>query len=96
MVNKARLVAKCPDCQSSISLPPQPELWMRVTCPECGTQLEIVDDDPWELDYAEDFEEEEFDDELEEFDVEEFEDDDLDDLDDELDEEDREDGKRWA
>jgi transcription initiation factor IIE alpha subunit len=32
---------------------------MRVNCPECGTQLEIVDDDPWQLDYAEDLEEEE-------------------------------------
>jgi lysine biosynthesis protein LysW len=65
MVNKARIVAKCPDYQSSINLPPKPELWMRVTCPECGTQLEIVDDDPWELDYAEDFDEEEFEDEFE-------------------------------
>ncbi|MCC7451635.1 MAG: hypothetical protein IT324_29780 [Anaerolineae bacterium] len=53
MVNKARLVATCPDCQSQISLPPDPETWMRITCPECGTQLEIVSDDPWELDYAE-------------------------------------------
>jgi lysine biosynthesis protein LysW len=54
MVNKARIVAKCPDCQSNINLPPKPELWMRITCPECGTQLEIVDDNPWELDYTED------------------------------------------
>ena len=54
MVDKAHHVAVCPDCQSSIVLPPSPELWMRVTCPECGTQLEIVDDNPWELDYAED------------------------------------------
>ncbi len=75
MVNKARIVAKCPDCQSSINLPPKPELWMRVTCPECGTQLEIVDDDPWELDYAEDFDEEEF----EDFDDEDLEDEDFDD-----------------
>jgi lysine biosynthesis protein LysW len=75
MINKARIVAKCPDCQSDISLPPKPELWMRITCPECGTQLEIVDDDPWELDYAEDFDEDEleqdFEDELEEQDFEE-------------------------
>jgi lysine biosynthesis protein LysW len=59
MVNKARIVANCPDCQSTISLPPEPELWMRITCPECGTQLEIVGDNPWELDYAEDFEDDE-------------------------------------
>ena len=65
MINKARIVAKCPDCQSNISLPPKPELWMRITCPECGTQLEIVDDDPWELDYAEDFDEDELDDDVE-------------------------------
>ncbi len=81
MVNKARIVATCPDCQSSINLPPKPELWMRVTCPECGTQLEIVEEDPWQLDYAEDFDEdalddEEFEDELDEdFEDEEFEDD---------------------
>ncbi len=72
MVNKARIVANCPDCQSSINLPPKPELWMRITCPECGTQLEIVDDNPWELDYAEDFGDDELanfeDEEEEEFD----------------------------
>jgi lysine biosynthesis protein LysW len=81
MVNKARIVAKCPDCQSSINLPPKPELWMRVTCPECGTQLEIVDDDPWELDYAEDFEEEDFEEEFEDLDDEEL-DDELEEFDD--------------
>ncbi len=54
MVKDARAVATCPDCQSDITLPPAPEMWMRITCPECGTQLEIVDDNPWELDYAED------------------------------------------
>ena len=58
MVNPTRHVAICPDCQSSIGLPATPELWMRVTCPECGTQLEIVDDSPWELDYAEEYESE--------------------------------------
>ena len=54
---------------------------MRVTCPECGTQLEIVEEDPWQLDYAEDFDEDTLDeDELEDdldedFEDEEFEDD---------------------
>lgn len=71
MVDKTRHVAVCPDCQSSITLPPAPELWMRVTCPECGTQLEIVDDNPWELDYAEDYEGEE---EIEEMDYEDYDD----------------------
>ena len=65
MINKTRIVAKCPDCQSDINLPPKPELWMRITCPECGTQLEIVDEDPWELDYAEDFDEDELDSDFE-------------------------------
>jgi lysine biosynthesis protein LysW len=88
MVNKARIVAKCPDCQSSINLPPQPELWMRVTCPECGTQLEIVDDDPWELDYAEDFEEEDLDDDFEDLDED-------DDIDNELEEFDDEEDEPW-
>ncbi|MEP7285156.1 MAG: hypothetical protein ABI947_05240 [Chloroflexota bacterium] len=59
MTDKTRPVAVCPDCQSNITLPPDPELWMRITCPECGTPLEIVDDSPWELDYAEDIDEEE-------------------------------------
>ncbi len=44
--------AICPDCESRITLPAGSELWMRVTCPECGALLEIANDDPWELDYA--------------------------------------------
>jgi lysine biosynthesis protein LysW len=75
MLNKSQIVAKCPDCQSDINLPATPELWMRITCSECGTQLEIVDEDPWELDYAEDFDEDElegdFEDELDDDDFEE-------------------------
>jgi lysine biosynthesis protein LysW len=59
MQNNSRAVAVCPDCQSTINLPPNPELWMRITCPECGTQLEIVDDSPWELDYTEDMDDDE-------------------------------------
>ena len=46
--------AICPDCESRIKLPPGSEIWMRITCPECGTLLEIANDDPWELDYAPD------------------------------------------
>jgi lysine biosynthesis protein LysW len=84
MVNQTRHVAVCPDCQSSIALPPTPELWMRVTCPECGTQLEIVDDNPWELDYAEEYEGE-AEDETEEADYEDFETAKGDDLDDDKD-----------
>jgi hypothetical protein len=56
MLNKSSASAFCPDCQSNIMLPPKPEMWMRITCPECGTQLEIVDDNPWELDYTDDIE----------------------------------------
>jgi lysine biosynthesis protein LysW len=70
MVKNTRAVANCPDCQSSITLPPAPELWMRITCPECGTQLEIVDDNPWELDYAEDIDDDD------DMDYEDFEEDD--------------------
>jgi hydrogenase maturation factor HypF (carbamoyltransferase family) len=44
--------AVCPDCQSTIKLPLSPELYMRITCPECGTPLEIINDGPWEVDYA--------------------------------------------
>lgn len=86
MVSKPQFVAKCPDCQSVIKLPPDPELWMRVTCPECGTQLEIIDDAPWELDYAEDFEDDEFDSDLDDsFDEDELDDlDELDDFDDDV------------
>lgn len=59
MQKNSRAIAVCPDCQSNINLPPTSELWMRITCPECGTQLEIVDDSPWELDYAEDTDDDE-------------------------------------
>jgi lysine biosynthesis protein LysW len=55
----ARILVPCPDCQSKVRLPANPDLWMRVTCAECGTQLEIVDDEPWQLDFAEDLEEDE-------------------------------------
>jgi lysine biosynthesis protein LysW len=89
MPSKARIVAQCPDCQSNVNLPSNPELWMRLTCPECGTQLEIVDDDPWDLDYAEDFEDDELEDELEL--EEEEEDDDFEDFE-ELDEDQEDEG----
>ena len=54
MAENRQAVATCPECESNIPLPASAELWMRLTCPECGTQLEIVDDSPWELDYVDD------------------------------------------
>jgi lysine biosynthesis protein LysW len=74
MLKGDHAVAVCPDCQSNITLPPAPELWMRITCPECGTQLEIVGDSPWELDYAEDIDDDDDVQEDEDTDYEDFED----------------------
>lgn len=43
--------AFCPECHADIPLPDSPEMYMRFSCPDCGTALEIVNDSPWEVDY---------------------------------------------
>ena len=48
-------VARCAECYSRINFRKMPELGLKVTCNECGTMLEVIDLDPLELDWADDF-----------------------------------------
>lgn len=45
------LSARCPECDTHVIIPASAELWDMVTCRTCGTELEVVDLDPPELDY---------------------------------------------
>ncbi|MGC8837753.1 MAG: hypothetical protein ACP5UM_04980 [Anaerolineae bacterium] len=60
--------AYCPDCDEPIRLRGKVALGMRVTCPSCGAELEVVSLKPLELDWVYDYEEEEeeFEEEFEE------------------------------
>jgi lysine biosynthesis protein LysW len=46
----------CPDCDEPINVGNRPKIGQRVTCPECGFVSEIVDTDPVELDWPDEFE----------------------------------------
>jgi uncharacterized paraquat-inducible protein A len=48
----------CPACEGAVSLPGRPQLGLKVTCPFCGEQLQVVWENPLELDWA-DYNEEE-------------------------------------
>jgi lysine biosynthesis protein LysW len=43
--------AKCPECDSPVTIPASAELWDMVVCRNCDTELELVDLNPPELDY---------------------------------------------
>lgn len=43
--------ANCPDCDNRITLEVKPEKGMRITCPFCGADLEVIGLDPVELDW---------------------------------------------
>lgn len=58
--------AYCPDCDGPIRLRGKVALGMRVTCPSCGTELEVVSLKPLELDWVYDYEDEEFEEDYEE------------------------------
>ena len=60
-----RVSAECPDCGEQISMRSPIVLGQRVTCPHCDAELEVVETDPVELDWAYD-EDEEWDEEDEE------------------------------
>ena len=46
---------RCPECDSKIRLDPEDvEKGEILDCPECGIELEVVDVDPFILDYAPD------------------------------------------
>ena len=42
----------CPDCRETLSLGPNTEAGKRLTCPYCGTDLEVINTSPLELDFA--------------------------------------------
>ncbi len=45
-------VAMCPSCDARIRIGGDPDIGMRVTCPECGDLLEVVELNPIELDWV--------------------------------------------
>lgn len=56
-MNKQSLenAANCPECMNRIRFKQMPELGELVHCPKCSTLLEVVDDEPILLDWAEGF-----------------------------------------
>jgi len=43
---------KCPICETDIELPEDAEISEIIECPECGTELEIINLDPITLEEA--------------------------------------------
>jgi lysine biosynthesis protein LysW len=74
--------AQCPECDSWVQVPRSSELWDTVVCPRCHTELQLISENPPELDYA-DLDDEDYDDE--------YDDEDLDFYDDDLDEDEEDD-----
>jgi lysine biosynthesis protein LysW len=50
MTEKATI--KCVECRESITLPGKTELGQVVTCPECGTEMEVIALDPAKADWV--------------------------------------------
>ncbi len=75
--------ARCPECATNIRFDSQPALHDLVTCPECGTELEVIKVSPLKLDWAYDDEDDDWSDNDEfgddDWDDEEWDDDDWDD-----------------
>ena len=46
------LVAECPECETNIRFHKPLKLGQIVVCPECDEQLEVLQLDPLELDWA--------------------------------------------
>jgi lysine biosynthesis protein LysW len=53
----------CPECDEKIRVPGKPRLGQRFTCFNCGAELEVINLDPVEIDWA--FDEPEDDEDLE-------------------------------
>ena len=51
-IQTRKMVASCPDCDEQIDLGPRPTEGQRLTCFNCGAQLEIINLEPPELDWA--------------------------------------------
>lgn len=61
MARIVRHVAICPDCEEDVHLKGKIKLGMKVTCPNCGANLEVVETVPLELDWV--YEDEDYDEE---------------------------------
>jgi uncharacterized paraquat-inducible protein A len=48
----------CPACDGAFSIPGKPQLGQKIACPFCGEKLQVVWENPLELDWA-DYNEEE-------------------------------------
>ena len=44
--------AVCPDCDESIRVPGKPQLGQRFVCQSCSAELEVINLEPIELDWA--------------------------------------------
>jgi uncharacterized paraquat-inducible protein A len=44
--------AQCPECDSWVNVSTSLELWDTLSCPKCHAELQLIDDNPPELDYA--------------------------------------------
>jgi lysine biosynthesis protein LysW len=64
----------CPDCDEEIVLN-SPTLGYRFTCPHCDADLEVISLDPFELDWAYDWSEDEWEEDEEDTDEEDEEED---------------------
>ena len=45
-------IAYCPDCGQAIQIVGEPDVGVRLHCPSCRTELEIVESHPVELDWV--------------------------------------------
>jgi lysine biosynthesis protein LysW len=57
--------AFCPSCDEEIKFAKTPKIGHTLTCPHCGEDLEVIDTNPIELDWAYD---DEFEDDYEDYD----------------------------
>jgi lysine biosynthesis protein LysW len=53
-------VARCPECATNIRFDKHPALHDLMTCPECGTELEVINLSPLKLDWAYDDEDDDW------------------------------------
>ena len=56
---------QCPECESFFNVPRSSEVWDTFPCPRCHTELQLISDSPFEVNYAD---VDEYDDEDDDFD----------------------------